>query len=266
MGSVKKKNRVLVVKPHFKTPYELFRGRTFALTFMRPFGCQFTILNTLDHLGKFDGKLDERFFVGYSTNSKAFRVYNTRTRNVEENLYINFLEYKPRIVVNGPKWLFDIDAQTKSMNYVPIIAGTNSNVFAKKGASFDAGQSSMETRPSQDYILMPLWNDGSLFDSSSKDSDGENKDNDVHAKKVKLIIKRGLMLKTAPKIQSDDLFGANNDMRSLDGVEVDIRNISTTYHVPTTPNTKIHKVHSLDNMIGVECIIYLQEMDMISSC
>nr|GEZ05609.1 ribonuclease H-like domain-containing protein [Tanacetum cinerariifolium] len=48
-------NMVLVVKPHFKTPYELFRGKTLALSFMRPFGCHVTILNSLDHLGKFDG-------------------------------------------------------------------------------------------------------------------------------------------------------------------------------------------------------------------
>nr|GEW08150.1 hypothetical protein [Tanacetum cinerariifolium] len=147
-------NRVLVVKPHFKTPYELFRGRTPALSFMRPFGCHVTILNTLDHLGKFDEKSDEGFLVGYSTNSKAFRVYNTRTRKVEENLHIKFLENKP------------------------LITCTNSNDFAGKGASFDASQSSMEARPSQDYILMPLWNNGSLFDSSLKDSDGDNHDND----------------------------------------------------------------------------------------
>ncbi|GJQ93115.1 putative ribonuclease H-like domain-containing protein [Tanacetum coccineum] len=56
-------NRVLVVKPHNKTPYELFRGRTPSLSFMRPFGCHVTILNTLDHLGKFDGKSDDGFFL-----------------------------------------------------------------------------------------------------------------------------------------------------------------------------------------------------------
>ncbi|GJV00480.1 ribonuclease H-like domain-containing protein [Tanacetum coccineum] len=84
-------NRVLVVKPHNKTPYELFRGRTPALSFMRPFGCHFTILNTLDYLGKFDGKSDEGLFVGYLLNS------------------------------DGPKWLFDIDVLTKSMNYVPVV-------------------------------------------------------------------------------------------------------------------------------------------------
>ncbi|GKA85245.1 putative ribonuclease H-like domain-containing protein [Tanacetum coccineum] len=47
-------NRVLVTKPHNKTPYELFLGRKPALVFMRPFGCPVTILNTIDHLGKFD--------------------------------------------------------------------------------------------------------------------------------------------------------------------------------------------------------------------
>ncbi|GJV39691.1 putative ribonuclease H-like domain-containing protein [Tanacetum coccineum] len=73
--------------------------------------------------GKFDGKSDEGFFVGYSLNSKAFGVYNIRTRKVEENLHIRFLEDKPIIEGDRPKWLFDIDVLTKSMNYVPVIAG-----------------------------------------------------------------------------------------------------------------------------------------------
>ncbi|GJS64799.1 putative ribonuclease H-like domain-containing protein [Tanacetum coccineum] len=110
-------NRVLVTKPHNKTPYELFLGRKPALGFMRPFGCPVTILNTIDHLGKFDGKADEGFFVGYSINSKAFRVFNSRTRIVEENLHVQFSENTPNIAGSGPNWLFDIDALTKSMNY-----------------------------------------------------------------------------------------------------------------------------------------------------
>nr|GEX45060.1 retrovirus-related Pol polyprotein from transposon TNT 1-94 [Tanacetum cinerariifolium] len=160
-------NMVLVVKPHFKTPYELFKGRSPALSFMRPFVCHVSILNTLDQLGKFNGKLDEGIFVGYSTTSKAFRVYNIRIRKVEENLRITFLENKPVIIGGGTEWLFDIDALLKAMNYRPVPARTNSNDFASKGASFDAGQSSMETRSSQNYILMQIWKDNSLFDSSS---------------------------------------------------------------------------------------------------
>ncbi|GKC29243.1 putative ribonuclease H-like domain-containing protein [Tanacetum coccineum] len=71
-------------------------------------GCHVTILNTLDHLGKFDGKYDDGFFVGYSLTSKAFRVCNIRTKKVEENLHIRFLENKPIVTGDGPKWLFDI--------------------------------------------------------------------------------------------------------------------------------------------------------------
>nr|GEV18172.1 retrovirus-related Pol polyprotein from transposon TNT 1-94 [Tanacetum cinerariifolium] len=82
-------NKVLVVKPHNKTPYELLHGRTPALSFMRPFGCPVTILNNKDHLGKFDRKADKGFFVGYFLNSKIFRVFNNRTRIVEENLHVS---------------------------------------------------------------------------------------------------------------------------------------------------------------------------------
>ncbi|GKB02427.1 ribonuclease H-like domain-containing protein [Tanacetum coccineum] len=206
-------NRVLVVKPHNKTPYELFRGRTPALSFMRPFGCHVTILNTLDYLGKFDGKSDEGFFVGYSLNSKAFKVYNIRTRKVEESLHIRFLEDKP------------------------IIAGTNSNNFTRIEESIGAGHSSKDTGSSQDYILMSLWKDGSLFDSSSKNasndepqpySDAGKKDDEVT---------------TAPlKATHADFFS--------DETEVDMSNITTTYPVHSTPNTRIHKDHSLDHVIG----------------
>nr|GEX01881.1 hypothetical protein [Tanacetum cinerariifolium] len=190
-----KKYRVLVVKPHNKTPYELFRGRTPALSFTRPFGCHVTILNTLDHLGKFDGKYDDGFFVGYSLNSKAFRVYNLRTRKVEENLHIRFLEDKPNIAGNGPKWLFDIDVLTNSMNYMPAVAGTNTNNFVGTEESIGEDHSSKEKGCSQDYILMPLWKDGSLFDSSLKNasndepqpfSDAEHKDDEGVSKESEI--------------------------------------------------------------------------------
>ncbi|GJS46435.1 ribonuclease H-like domain-containing protein [Tanacetum coccineum] len=95
-------NRVLVIKPHNKTPYELIHGRTPLIDFMKPFGCPDTILNTRDHLGKFDGKADEGFFVGYSVVSKAIRVFNKRTKIVEETLNIRFLENAPNVTGNGP--------------------------------------------------------------------------------------------------------------------------------------------------------------------
>ncbi|GJZ77134.1 putative ribonuclease H-like domain-containing protein [Tanacetum coccineum] len=163
-------NRVLVIKPHNKTPYELFLGRKPALSFMRPFGCPVTILNTLDHLGKFDGKADEGFFVGYSTNSKAFRVFNSRTRIVEENLHVKFSEETPNIAGNGPNWLFDIDALTISMNYKPVVAGNQTNGNAGTKENIDAGQAGKKIVPDQEYILLPLLTYVPSLSKSSKDS------------------------------------------------------------------------------------------------
>nr|GEZ88611.1 hypothetical protein [Tanacetum cinerariifolium] len=42
----------------------------------------------------FDAKGDEGYFVGYSMSSKAFRVFNKRTKKVEDNLHVDFLENK----------------------------------------------------------------------------------------------------------------------------------------------------------------------------
>ncbi|GKF18872.1 retrovirus-related pol polyprotein from transposon TNT 1-94 [Tanacetum coccineum] len=135
---------------------------------MRPFGCPVTILNIIDHLGKFDGKADEGFFVGYSTNSKAFRVFNSRARIIEENLHVQFSENTPNIVGNGPNWLFDIHALTKSMNYKPVVAGNQSNGNAGTKACDDACKARMETI--KDYILLPTWPANPLFSQNSKDS------------------------------------------------------------------------------------------------
>nr|GEU92324.1 putative ribonuclease H-like domain-containing protein [Tanacetum cinerariifolium] len=70
------------------------------------------------NLGKFEEKGDECYFIGYSMSSKAFKVFNKRTRRVEENLHAEFLENKAIEKGSSPNWLFDIDSLTKSMNYV----------------------------------------------------------------------------------------------------------------------------------------------------
>ncbi|GKB56626.1 ribonuclease H-like domain-containing protein [Tanacetum coccineum] len=69
-------NRVLVIKPHNKTPYELIHGRPPLIDLMKPFRCPITILNTMHHLGKFDGKANEGYFVGYSVITAAGEKVN----------------------------------------------------------------------------------------------------------------------------------------------------------------------------------------------
>ncbi|GJS27268.1 putative ribonuclease H-like domain-containing protein [Tanacetum coccineum] len=101
---------------------------------------QTQVSNGLDPLGKFDGKADEGFFVGYSINRKAFRVFNTRTRKVEETMHVTFLENKPNVTGSGPNWLFNIDLLTNSMNYEPVTAGNQTNKNAGIKDNVDANQ------------------------------------------------------------------------------------------------------------------------------
>ncbi|GJR31709.1 putative ribonuclease H-like domain-containing protein [Tanacetum coccineum] len=179
-------NRVLVTKPQNKTAYELLIDKPLSISFMRPFGCPLTILNTLDPLGKFDGKSDEGYLLGYSTTSKAFRVYNKRTKRVEENMHIDFLKDQPNVAGSGPDWMFNLDFLTNTMNYIPVSVENQVNVDAGTQEHYVAGSSEKDKEPTQEYILLPLHPHRpriSVEDvvQAAQDKPSENfpKDNDV---------------------------------------------------------------------------------------
>ncbi|GKC62834.1 retrovirus-related pol polyprotein from transposon TNT 1-94 [Tanacetum coccineum] len=248
-------NRVLVVKPHNKTPYELFNGRTPTLSFMRPFGCPVTILNTIDHLGKFDGKAGEGFFVRYSLNSKAFRVFNNITKIVEENLHIRFSENIPNVVGSGPDWLFDIDALTTTMNYEPIVAGTQSNSFTGTKASDNAGQTG-KSKPSIDDERKV--DEDPIKDSECNDQEKEdnvNSTNNVNASSTNEVnvvgVKTSIELPFDPNMHALEyvsIFDSSRDDED-DGAEADMNNLDTTIQVNPIPTIRIYKDHPLDQVI-----------------
>nr|GEV52675.1 hypothetical protein [Tanacetum cinerariifolium] len=120
-------------------------------------------------IGKFEGKVDEGFLVGYSINSKAFRVFNSRTCIVQETLHANFLENKPNVAGTGPTWLFDIDSLTRTMIYQPVTAGNQTNPSAGFQETFNADKAGKEAN--QQYMLFPVWSTGS--------SNPQNKEGDA---------------------------------------------------------------------------------------
>ncbi|GJZ27655.1 putative ribonuclease H-like domain-containing protein [Tanacetum coccineum] len=247
-GVAERRNRILIAI----TP---------TLRFMRPFWCPVTILNTIDHLGKFDGKVDKG---------------------------------------SGPDWLFDIDALTRIMNYEPIVAGTQSNDFAGTKASDNAGQARKETEPVKDYILLPLWtadppysqdpksfhNDGSKpssddgrkvdedprKDSEYKDQEkednvnstnnvntadnvntvsstvnvvGTNKVNDVGGKtSIELPCDPNM-----PALEDDSIFDFLRDDED-DGAVADMNNLDKTIQVSPNSTIRIHKDRPLNQVIG----------------
>ncbi|GKE92333.1 putative ribonuclease H-like domain-containing protein [Tanacetum coccineum] len=135
--------------------------------------------------------VEEGFLVGYSVNCKAFKVFNTETRKVKENLHVNFLENKPNVAGQGPNWLFDIDYLSNFMNYQPITTGnqtkknvgqqeTNGDTGLKKNV--DAGHTEEENVSSQQYIVFPLWSSISSSYKSSDDKVGDATTNDAAEK------------------------------------------------------------------------------------
>ncbi|GJR74742.1 putative ribonuclease H-like domain-containing protein [Tanacetum coccineum] len=211
-GVVERRNRTLIEAAGTM----LADSKTPTLSFMRPFGYYVTILNTIDHLGKFDGKADEGFFVGYSLNSKAFRVFNSRTRIVEENLHIRFSESTPNVVGSGPDWLFDIDALTRTMNYEPIVAGTQSNGFAEK----------------EDNINI----------TNNVNATSTNKVNVVSGKiSIELPLDPNMA-----ELEDYWIFEDDEDV----GAKADMHNLDTTIQVSHILTTRIHKDHPFDHVIG----------------
>ncbi|GKD28980.1 putative ribonuclease H-like domain-containing protein [Tanacetum coccineum] len=204
---------------------------------MRPFGCPVTILNTLDTLGKFDEKADEGFFVGYSINSMACRVFNTRTRKVEEKLHINFLENKPNVAGNGPDWLFDIDLLTNYMNYEPVTAG---NQTSKNAVTDDAGKKTNE-EPA---------NEGERNEGYANST---NKDSTVNpsVSTAEQIFTNDDDLPTDPlmlDLEDTGIFRGAYDDEDV-GAEADLNNMETTMNVSPIPTTRIYKDHPKDHII-----------------
>ncbi|GJX34349.1 hypothetical protein Tco_0245906 [Tanacetum coccineum] len=203
-----------------------------ALGFMKPFGCPVTILNTIDHLCKFDGKADEGFFVGYSINSKAFRVFNSRIRIVEENLHVQF-----------------------------IVAGNQSNGNAGTKVCDDAGKARMETS-SPDAGFKPSCDDGKKVDEDPrKDSEGINQEkednvnstNNVNAVSTNKVNVAGG--KISIKLPDDLNMPSLEDIVYSDddedvGAEADKNNLDAFMPVSPIRTTKVNKDHPVEQIIG----------------
>jgi hypothetical protein len=81
-------NRVYLRPETSKTPYEIWRGKKPTVKYFRTFGSKCYILRDRENLGKFDPKRDESIFLGYSSTSLAYRVFNKRTETVMESINV----------------------------------------------------------------------------------------------------------------------------------------------------------------------------------
>ncbi|GKA93276.1 retrovirus-related pol polyprotein from transposon TNT 1-94 [Tanacetum coccineum] len=283
-------NRVLVTKPQMKTPYEILMGRSPNISFMRPFGCPLTILNTLDQLGKFDGKSEEGYLLGYSTSSKGFRVYNRVTRKVQDCLHVDFLEDQENQKGKGPDWMFDLELLTPSMNYIPVrkenygdsggkvstyddVEDLDDQQFIVHRPSINAAQNKHSKERTADKEV-PLSSEEQALQNDAQRNAFEEEKRRIALEKGKESANSTLTLSTAntpsqstgntltcffdaysdDDVPKDGIFSTNSfDDENTDNEEdgvPDYNNMDHTIDVSSTPTLRIHKNHPQSQIIG----------------
>ncbi|GJT53769.1 putative ribonuclease H-like domain-containing protein [Tanacetum coccineum] len=256
-GVVERKNRILIeaartMLADSKLPTTFWAEvvnttcRKPALSFMRPFGCPVTILNTIDHLGKFDGKADEGFFVGYSTNSKAFRVFNSRTRIVEENLHVQFSENTPNIA-----------GSTKACND----ADSKSSPDARFKPSGEEEKKDVED-PGNEDSEVPCIVEPRVYQEKDDNVSSTNNVNtasntintvsltvNVAGIEVNVVdLKSSIELQIDPNMPKLEDIVYSDDDEDV-GAEADMNNLDAFMPIGPIPTTRIHKDHPVDQII-----------------
>ncbi|GJV62839.1 putative ribonuclease H-like domain-containing protein [Tanacetum coccineum] len=241
-------------------------------------------VDTLSVLGKFDGKSDEGFLVGYSLNIKAYRVYNLVTKRVEVNLHVNFLEDKPNVNGVGYRWMFDIDYLTDSMNYIPVSLENQANLHVGTSeVTHSAGtlqtpnaNASEKKDEDAELIVVP-----SAKEASSTDTSEDNPKILAFRRKLEEIAQNHLG--TVPENKSTSTLLVNSGSESVntgrfdpddspmleleifhksetgifdeasyneEGVITDFNSLPTEIKVSPTPTLRIHNIHPKSQILG----------------
>nr|GEW37357.1 hypothetical protein [Tanacetum cinerariifolium] len=292
-------NRALVTKPQNKTPYELLTGRQPIISYLRPFGCHVTILNAIDQLGKFDGKSDSEFVVGYSLNSKAFKVYNLETKRVEENMHVNFLENKPNVAGKRHAWMFDLDYLTNSMNYEPVSLENQANksVGPKEAnhnvgteANDDQDVNSKEIDLHDEHFVLPeeleklKRQEKEANDAARKEATHENQDANTNSTNLLNAVSTLVSVVGLSRALHNDepSYPDNPSMPHLEdiyaslskgifidssyddeGVVTNFNNLETTVNVSLTPTTRIHTIHPKLKFLEILSQLFRQKVKCI---
>ncbi|KAI3692626.1 hypothetical protein L6452_32446 [Arctium lappa] len=137
-------------------------------------------LRTKDETSKFDSKADDGFLAGYSSQSKAYRVFNSSSRIIEESDNVKCNENTPNPIGSGLQWLFDIDSLTNSF-------GFSSDDYAGSGCGGSGTTQVQETIPKS--VIFPIPTVDSVEDcdkepsAGSSQSEEENRDEETQENK-----------------------------------------------------------------------------------
>nr|GFA87717.1 putative ribonuclease H-like domain-containing protein [Tanacetum cinerariifolium] len=234
-----------------------------AIRFLKLFGCHVMILNTLDNLGKFKEKGDEGYFIGYSMSSKAFRVFNKRTRRVEENLHVEFLENKA--IEKGTKDTArqEVKKDVSSLRYIALSNWAHDALLEfsssqpqdhcstkiPKGSGNSNPTTSTSNTPADQMETLTV--ETPIPTISSPVLTAYSTDFQEPSSDARLISKRVANQAETPSLDNllslanrfEDILGNTTYSDESNGEEADISNMETAITTSITPTLRIHKDH-----------------------
>ncbi|GKD38104.1 retrovirus-related pol polyprotein from transposon TNT 1-94, partial [Tanacetum coccineum] len=242
-GVVKRKNRTLIEAARTILadsllpiiPYKLIIGRAPSISFMRPFGCPVTILNTLDPLGKLDGTAEEGFLVGYSVNT-------SENEQVLKNVLDKMMDQEKEAAEQSDAVRKEFEAQcNRELLQGKATKASNNNSFNTVSTPVNAAiapRSFNDARPS----FVPL---GGSFPLNVNDLPDDPLMPD---------------LEDTAEVQNTGIFGCAYDDDDLDtynspyadqiiGVEADFNNMESSTVVNPIPTTIVHSIHPKNQII-----------------
>ena len=111
--------------------------------------------NGKDALGKFDPRSDEPIFLGYSSHSKAYKVFNKRTSCVEESVHVLFDEFNSLVLNNIQEEDFELGLPKKDL--FPFMKKVR--IFKRdQGLDLFLRKESKVTNKQGEQLLNPIWN------------------------------------------------------------------------------------------------------------
>ncbi|GKA93083.1 retrovirus-related pol polyprotein from transposon TNT 1-94 [Tanacetum coccineum] len=228
-------NRVLVIKPHNKTPYEFFLGRKPALSFMRPFGCPVTILNIIDHLGNGPNWLFDIDALTNSMNYKRVVTGNQSNGNAGTKACADTGKARVETVHDKDYILLPLWTQDPSFSSSPKDspdAGFKPSGEEEKKDAEDLGNESRNPTKGKDSAVPSTY-------STVNDAVTE-----VNAVDPKTSIE---LLNDPNMPELEDIVYLDNDEDV--GAEVDMNNLDAFMPVSPIPTRRIYKDHSVDQII-----------------
>ncbi|KAM0050261.1 putative RNA-directed DNA polymerase [Helianthus debilis subsp. tardiflorus] len=244
-------NRVLTVKRHNKTCFELLNKRKPDLSYLEPFGAPRTMI---DPNGKFGAKAIEGYFLGYATPN--LRVWNLETRRVEEWSEVRVQRHTLPVKSPGQPWMFEYDDFFNSIN----VEAVEDNAAARMFFESDNATVSPVVRPilvnqepstsvNNNTLNNEDFHDATELNESSEDDEFLDADQEAPTTAV-----HGTSEGTPPVDAPRTAEATASSSSSIPGldlvVDLNLNNLGINIPVRDNPETRIHNTHPQQNIIG----------------